>query len=141
MEKNNNLDYSEHIAKNLQQYYSAKGSIGQNNRIYPGLEWITEYAENHSTSGNSKLPILDIEFYPCENLDILQNANFGTYTGEILNAKGFNEFTVDSLADTKVILSYLNCFDIVILSETTIEQSQKEMLQYYVKGGGNLIAF
>jgi len=69
------------------------------------------------------------------------NANFGTYTTEILKAEGFNEYIIDSLTDTKVTTPYLNQFDVVILGETAITQSQKAMLVGYVKAGGNLIAF
>ena len=66
---------------------------------------------------------------------------FGTYTGEILHAEGFNEFIADSLTDTKVTLSYLNRFDVVILSEMNVTQPYITLLSDYVKAGGNLIAF
>jgi hypothetical protein len=69
------------------------------------------------------------------------HSGFGTYTGEILKAEGFNEFMIDSLTDNKLNLAYLNNFDVVILSETAVTKSQKEMLSTFVKGGGNLIAF
>ena len=74
-------------------------------------------------------------------LVLATNVNFGTYTAEILKAEGFNEFTIDSLTDTKVTLSYLKRFDMVILSETTVSQPYKTILSDYVKAGGNLIAF
>jgi hypothetical protein len=80
---------------------------------------------------NSTIPILILA----------TDTNFGTYTAEILKAEGFNEFTIDSLTDKKVTLSYLNRFDVVILSETNVTQYDKVMLSYYVKAGGNLIAF
>ena len=32
-------------------------------------------------------------------LVLATNANFGSYTGEILKAEGFNEFQIDSLTD------------------------------------------
>ena len=66
---------------------------------------------------------------------------FWTYTGEILKAEGFNEFIIDSLTDNKINPAYLNRFDIVILSETTVTKEQNTMLSDYVKNGGNLIAF
>jgi hypothetical protein len=46
--------------------------------------------------------------------------NFGTYTGEILKAEGFNEFIPDSLTDNKITPACLTRFGIVILSETAI---------------------
>ena len=74
-------------------------------------------------------------------LVLATNTDFGTYTGEILKAEGFNEFTIDSLTDTRVTRSYLNRFDVVILSETTVSPTDKIKLSDYVKTGGNLIAF
>jgi hypothetical protein len=69
------------------------------------------------------------------------SSNFGTYTAEILNAEGFNEFLIDSLTDKKLNPDYLNKFDLVILNETEVTESQKELLSTFVKVGGNLIAF
>lgn len=69
------------------------------------------------------------------------NSNFGTYTGEILKAEGFNEFQMDSLMDAKITLKYLKQFDVVILAETAITPVQEEIISFYVKNGGNLIAF
>ena len=66
---------------------------------------------------------------------------FGSYTGEILKAEGFNAFRVDSLPDTKIKLKYLKKFDIIILTESLITPAQKEMFSVFVKEGGNLIAF
>jgi len=66
---------------------------------------------------------------------------FGTYTGEMLKAEGFNEFCMDSLASQKVDKSYLKQFDLIILAESKISQSEKELLSEFVKNGGNLIAF
>jgi hypothetical protein len=85
----------------------------------------------YSATGISSSPILVLA----------TDANFGTYTGEILKAEGFNEYKIDSLTDTKVKTSYLNQFDIVILGETTVSQSAKTLLMNWVKAGGNLIAF
>jgi hypothetical protein len=77
----------------------------------------------------------------CPILVLATNVNFGTYTAEILKAEGFNEYKIDSLTDTKVTTSYLNQFDVVILGEKAVTQSNKTMLSDYVKAGGNLIAF
>ena len=67
--------------------------------------------------------------------------NYGTFTGEILKAEGFNEFQIQSIADSRVTLNYLKKFDVIILTEVSITDSQKEMLSRFVKEGGNLIAF
>ncbi len=88
---------------------------------------------------NSCCSVEKHSFYPI--LVLATNVNFGTYTGEILKAEGFNEFTIDSLTDTKVTLSYLNRFDVVILSEMNVTQPYITLLSDYVKAGGNLIAF
>jgi hypothetical protein len=69
------------------------------------------------------------------------NANYGTYTGEILKAEGFNEYQIDSLTDPKINSKYLNKFDLVILGETNIKEPYKDILANFVKSGGNLIAF
>jgi hypothetical protein len=74
-------------------------------------------------------------------LILATNINFGTYTAEILKAEGFNEFETDSLTKSSLSLSFLNQFDIVLLSETNISSPQEKMLSDYVKAGGNLIAF
>jgi hypothetical protein len=80
---------------------------------------------------NTKLPILVLA----------TNSGFGTYTGEILKAEGFNEFVSDSLNSRKLTISYLKQFDLVVLTECKIETTSKEMFEEYVKAGGNLIAF
>lgn len=77
----------------------------------------------------------------CPILILGTDASFGTYTCEILKAEGFNEFQIDSLTDIKVTLTFLNHFDIVILTESPVTQSSKTLLSDYVKAGGNLIAF
>ena len=66
---------------------------------------------------------------------------FGTYTGELLKAEGFNEFIIDSLTSQKVTASYLKQFDLIILAESKVSFAAKEMLSEFVKKGGNLIAF
>jgi hypothetical protein len=84
-----------------------------------------------TSGGGSSVPILVLA----------TNADFGNYTGEILKAEGFNEFITDSLAGKNVTSDYLSGFDIVILGESTISQTEQLMLSGYVKNGGNLIAF
>jgi len=74
-------------------------------------------------------------------LVLANSTGYGTYTGEILKAEGFNEFQFDSLSDRKITPGYLHQFDIVILGETAIEQPFKDLLTDFVKSGGNLIAF
>ena len=74
-------------------------------------------------------------------LIIATNADYGTYTAEILKAEGFNEFQIDSLTSPRVTLSFLKQFDIVIIGETTVQKPYIELLFAYVKAGGNLIAF
>lgn len=69
------------------------------------------------------------------------DAEFGTYTAEILKTEGFNEFQLDSLSDVNVTDQYLKKFDMVILGKTLVTQTQKSMLSEYVKAGGNIIAF
>jgi hypothetical protein len=74
-------------------------------------------------------------------LILASHNDFGTYTGEILHAEGFNEFITDSLTGINVTPDYLHNFDIVILGEASVTLSGKTMLSDYVKAGGNLIAF
>ena len=74
-------------------------------------------------------------------LVLATDKNFGTFTGEILKTEGFNEFQMHSITDVRVTLKYLKKFDIVILTETLLTETQTEMLIRYVKQGGNLIAF
>lgn len=74
-------------------------------------------------------------------LILATDADFGTYTGEILKTEGYNEFIVDSLTSKNITTSYLMQFDLVILSEQMIETSEKKILSEFVKKGGNLIAF
>ena len=74
-------------------------------------------------------------------LVLATNDGFGTYTTEILKAEGFNEFQLDSLSDQKITKAYLEKFDLIILAETNVGSSEKELLTNYVENGGNLIAF
>lgn len=77
----------------------------------------------------------------CPILIIADNTDFGTYTGEILKAEGFNEFQIESPADVGTTLSQLNHFDLVILAQSSMTDRQKEMFFHFVEGGGRLIAF
>jgi hypothetical protein len=65
---------------------------------------------------------------------------FGTYTGELLKAEGFNEYEIISGTDGKITDSYLNQYDIVILAQKNIDKDKEELLKNYVLKGGNLIA-
>ncbi len=82
-------------------------------------------------SGNTQNPILVLA----------GDKSFGPYTGEILKTEGFNEFQIESLADTKITLTFLKKFNIVILTTVSLTNQQTNMLEKYVKEGGNLIAF
>jgi hypothetical protein len=67
--------------------------------------------------------------------------NFGSYTGEILKAEGFNEFITDSTGSKKISKSFLAQFDIVILAEQEVDSRLWNIFRKYVRGGGNLMAF
>jgi hypothetical protein len=67
--------------------------------------------------------------------------NFGSYTGEIMKAEGFNEFVADSLDSKKTSKSFLAQFDQIILTEQVIDSQIWRMFMRYVRRGGNLIAF
>ncbi len=73
-------------------------------------------------------------------LVIANESEYGLYLGEILKTEGFNEFQIESPDDAGITLSYLENFDIVILSEFTLRAGQTTMFTSYVSGGGNLIA-
>ncbi len=72
-------------------------------------------------------------------LILAREADFGTYNGEILKAEGFNEFIIDSIGSRKINKSYLEKFDIVILSEQLKDSLTWNIFSKYVKDGGNLI--
>lgn len=69
------------------------------------------------------------------------DADFGSYTGEILRTEGFNAFKTDSLNGDNITALYLRQFDLVILTESKINARANKMLERFVKKGGNLIAF
>jgi len=68
-------------------------------------------------------------------------SEFGEFTREILRAEGFNEFQTASPSDSEVTASYLDQFDVVILSQSSLDQAAADLLARYVENGGNLIAF
>jgi len=67
--------------------------------------------------------------------------DFGTYTGEILHAEGFNAFNIKSVFDGTLKLPVLRNYDVVILAQHEIGELYCEMLRKYVSEGGILIAF
>ena len=74
-------------------------------------------------------------------LILATNADYGTYTAEILKAEGFNAYQIDSLANPDVDPDYLRKFKLVMLGKTSLTASQGDMFIEYVHSGGNLIAF
>ncbi|MCL2771875.1 MAG: InlB B-repeat-containing protein [Oscillospiraceae bacterium] len=85
--------------------------------------------ENTSASLSSSNPILVVNS---------NSANtFGAYMGEILKEEGFNEFETEDINNLSE--DYLNQFDVVILTETSVTSEQSAMLEQYVNDGGNLI--
>jgi hypothetical protein len=64
---------------------------------------------------------------------------FGSYTGEILKAEGFNCFQVRRLDE--ITPELLDECDVVILTETELTTAQAALLHAYVDEGGRLIAF
>jgi hypothetical protein len=66
---------------------------------------------------------------------------FGTYTEEILKTEGFRGIEIDSLNSEKISVSYLSKYDLVILTESKIDQKKERIIREFVKKGGNLIAF
>jgi hypothetical protein len=63
---------------------------------------------------------------------------FGRYYAEILRAEGLNEFAVADKATLSGPL--LNGYQVVVLAQTTLSQSQVDVLTTWVNNGGNLIA-
>lgn len=74
-------------------------------------------------------------------LVLATDTDFGSYTGEILKAEGFNAFRMIPASDQKISLRYLQHFDLVILADSKITSRTSEIIQNYVEKGGNLIAF
>jgi hypothetical protein len=65
---------------------------------------------------------------------------FGTYTGEMLKAEGFNEFEIDSLNGGKISKALLAQYDLIILAEDVTDAHHWQLLSEFVRKGGNLIA-
>src|SRR5664279_4121889 len=74
-------------------------------------------------------------------LVLAADEHFGFFTGEILKTEGFNAFRMDSITDSKITPDYLKSFDIVILTEMVLNETQRMLLRGYVRAGGCLIAF
>ncbi len=74
-------------------------------------------------------------------LVLAADEHFGFFTGEILKTEGFNAFRMDPITDSKISPDYLKKFDIVILTEMILNETQRKLIRGYVKAGGNLIAF
>jgi len=74
-------------------------------------------------------------------LILAEEYEFGSYTGEILHAEGFNEFVIKSAEDEVVTESFLNDFDILILAQRNLSDNSCDMIRKYLRDGGNLIAF
>lgn len=138
------IDWIDNIIKNI-----APGGIW--NRYYThDLDVVTaRYTKARDvfarilTEAKKAEQLSDFTAVPANNpiLVLASTAHFGLYTAEILKTEGFNEFQMDSITDSKVTLSYLKKFDVVILAESALTSARNTMLTDYVKGGGNLIAF
>jgi hypothetical protein len=63
---------------------------------------------------------------------------YTTYVGEILRAEGLPFSTVSLPLVTSTVL---NSFDVVLLGETALTQTQATLLTSWVQGGGNLVTF
>ena len=74
-------------------------------------------------------------------LILASEADFGTYTGEILRTEGYNEYDIKSIASGDITPAFLHQYDIVILSQRNIGSVKGELIMDYVNRGGNLIAF
>ena len=85
--------------------------------------------------------ILSCSAKPESPILVLGTQNFGSYTGEMLKTEGFNAFQIDSFSGNRITPVYLRKFDVVILPESTVSESQKEILSGFVRSGGNLISF
>jgi hypothetical protein len=82
---------------------------------------------------------VDTDYPPI--LVLADDSGYGAYTREILKAEGFNEFGIDSLNSNNLSSSYLDKFDILILTRLKVDPRIKDKLEKYVRKGGNLIAF
>ncbi|MEQ1796488.1 MAG: DUF4082 domain-containing protein [Lacibacter sp.] len=64
---------------------------------------------------------------------------FSNYTAEILRAEGLNEFAVRDIST--VTAAILGNYDVVVLGEMTVTNTQVTMFSTWVNAGGVLIAF
>ena len=64
--------------------------------------------------------------------------DYTLYTGQILRAEGYNEFT--SIDASLLSASFLASFDVVVLGDTPLTSAQVTTLTNWVNGGGHLIA-
>ncbi|MEX6689968.1 hypothetical protein QTN47_20840 [Danxiaibacter flavus] len=67
--------------------------------------------------------------------------SYGPYTGEMLKTEGFSEYQLESLSGEKITDTFLQSFDVVILTADSLTDQQASTLTKYVNEGGNLIAF
>lgn len=63
---------------------------------------------------------------------------FGSYLCEILRGEGLNAF--ESMAMGEVTAEVLRSHSVVVLARTALDEAQAEMLDAWVRDGGNLIA-
>jgi hypothetical protein len=63
---------------------------------------------------------------------------FGLYLAEILRAEGLNCFQIADVSDLD--RAPLNWYDIILLAEGSLDQTQVELLESFVAKGGNLVA-
>lgn len=67
--------------------------------------------------------------------------HFGSFAAEILKTEGYNAFRMEPPEPENMRPDFLKKFDIVILGQASISDTQKESLEQYVDRGGNLIVF
>jgi hypothetical protein len=63
---------------------------------------------------------------------------FGTYYAEILRAEGLNEFAVTTKDNLSA--ATLSSYQVVLLAQTSLTDTQASLLSAWVQGGGNLVA-
>ncbi len=90
------------------------------------------YVQNmHTASPDGSVPILLIMNQDAEN-------RFGIYLTEILRAEGVNSFHTADLSALQSVA--LEKYDIIILAETLLNDSQAEIFEGYVARGGRLVS-
>lgn len=85
------------------------------------------------------LPISEEKYPPILLLlnDLASNP-FGQYLGEVMRAEGLNSFSYLQLSDMKDYS--LDRFDLILLTEGPLDQSQADLLNDFVFKGGRLVA-